>query len=230
VLPGPVPETRAKATQRFLHRPARLIAGVPGFLLVAAALVAACGGASADDDSAAILNATPTPDEMTATPAGVPEMTVTPTATAQSALAAATPDTPDTPTPAPETPTPTSTPTPTVPPPTATPVPPTPTPTPTPTPPPAPTATPTATYPDAVTIAVRDNFFAPATNVIIAVGGTVTWVWQGDIPHDVESTDGAFHSSALKTEGTHHATFSTPGIYNYRCSIHPPMRGVIEVR
>jgi plastocyanin len=62
----------------------------------------------------------------------------------------------------------------------------------------------------------------------------VTWVWEGNIPHDVVSRDASFDPSPLQTAGTFQVTFPAAGVYNYYCSIHdqsiPRMRGVIEVR
>ena len=94
------------------------------------------------------------------------------------------------------------------------------------------TATPLATD---VTIEVHNNYFlslrnqsggssqplSPAVDTI-AVGGTVTWVWVGQ-NHNVTP----LHPGEPSSNGTHDApftfgpiTFSSPGVYYYRCTKH----------
>ena len=74
---------------------------------------------------------------------------------------------------------------------------------------------------------IIDNFsFAPAmTNV--AVGSTVTWTNHDDVPHTVVSTERAFKSPVLDTDGQFSHTFDAPGTYKYFCSLHPRMSGQI---
>jgi plastocyanin len=79
--------------------------------------------------------------------------------------------------------------------------------------------------------AVRiDNFnFTPA-DLIVAPGTTVTWTNADDSPHTVREKDGKFKSAALDTDDTFAQTFTTPGEYEYFCSIHPRMVGKIVVK
>jgi amicyanin len=75
-----------------------------------------------------------------------------------------------------------------------------------------------------------DNFnFAPAT-LTIAVGTTVTWTNQDDIPHNVVSTDKSFKSKVMDTDEKFSFTFSKAGTYDYFCSIHPKMTGKVVVQ
>jgi plastocyanin len=79
--------------------------------------------------------------------------------------------------------------------------------------------------PTTVTI---DNFtFAPA-ELTVMVGTTVTWKNHDDIPHTVTSA-GKFRSKALDTDDSFSFTFTTAGDYNYFCSLHPHMTGMIKV-
>lgn len=201
-------------------------------------LLLACGGGNpAADVDAETVSPTPTAE----TPGATPFETATPADGKSPTVPTPTATRPATPSPAPtETPRPpiaTPTPTPTVAPPsptpTSTPVPPSPTPTPVPAFP-TPTPTPRPQYPSSATIAVGDNYFSPATNVVIAAGGTVTWTWEGEAVHDVVSGTGAFPASPLQSSGSHRVAFNAPGTYQYYCEPHrqsvPPMRGVIEVR
>lgn len=77
-------------------------------------------------------------------------------------------------------------------------------------------------------IVTIDNFtFSPA-ELTVKVGTTVTWKNQDDIPHTVVSA-GKFKSKALDTDDSYSFTFSSAGDYNYFCSLHPHMTGMIKV-
>jgi hypothetical protein len=63
--------------------------------------------------------------------------------------------------------------------------------------------------------------FEPA-DVEVLPGETVTWTWDGYEAHDVvfeDDPDGPASASARLT-GTHQRSFTTPGTYRYRCTIH----------
>jgi plastocyanin len=80
--------------------------------------------------------------------------------------------------------------------------------------------------PGGPTVTIEDLAYRPAT-LTVAVGDTVTWVWRdGAIAHDVKG-DG--YKSQVQTEGTFTHRFPQPGRYDYRCTLHPNMTGVIEV-
>jgi plastocyanin len=83
--------------------------------------------------------------------------------------------------------------------------------------------------PTSIGITVGNDFFrsnrnstSPAVDTL-AVNGTATWTWAaGAITHNVTSTGSpSFTSSATESApATHGFTFSTPGTYNYYCTIH----------
>jgi len=84
-----------------------------------------------------------------------------------------------------------------------------------------------AAGPVAVTI---DNFtFGPPTTTV-AVGTTVTWTNNDDIPHTVRAVDGSFRSKAMDTADSYSFTFTKPGVYSYFCSLHPKMVGKVVVK
>jgi plastocyanin len=88
------------------------------------------------------------------------------------------------------------------------------------------TGSPAAVAGDQVTI---DNFaFAPAT-LTVKAGSTVTWTNRDEEPHTVAASDGSFHSPGMGTGATFAHTFSTPGKFDYVCSIHPMMHGTVVV-
>jgi plastocyanin len=86
---------------------------------------------------------------------------------------------------------------------------------------------PPATGPVAATVTLIHTSFAP-TVVTINAGQTVEWKWDdGQVPHNV--TFDTFHSST-KIAGTYFHTFDSPGVYDYRCTIHINMVGTVVVR
>ena len=72
---------------------------------------------------------------------------------------------------------------------------------------------------------VVDNRFEPAV-IAVETGDTVTWTWGGETPHDVTGDDFA---SETQTDGTFTHTFETSGQYQYRCTIHSGMNGLVVV-
>jgi plastocyanin len=73
-----------------------------------------------------------------------------------------------------------------------------------------------------------DNFTFNPKVVTVKAGTTVTWTNNDDIPHTVADPQ-KFRSKALDTGDTYSFTFTTPGSYDYFCSLHPHMTGRIVV-
>ncbi len=74
-----------------------------------------------------------------------------------------------------------------------------------------------------------DNFTFEPDKLTVKAGTTVTWINEDDIPHTVVATDRAFRSKALDTDDKFSFTFTTPGSYEYFCSLHPHMKAVVVV-
>lgn len=74
---------------------------------------------------------------------------------------------------------------------------------------------------------MRSNKFE--TPMRVTVGSEVTWVNKDRIAHNVVGDDGAFRSDTLREDDTFTHTFDTPGRFEYTCTFHPRMDGVIEV-
>lgn len=74
-------------------------------------------------------------------------------------------------------------------------------------------------------VAVADNSFSPAT-VEVAVGDTVTFENEGQIPHTVTGDD--FDSGSMDPGDTFTFTASEAGSFSYVCTFHPGMQGKIE--
>jgi plastocyanin len=75
-----------------------------------------------------------------------------------------------------------------------------------------------------------ENFqFRPET-LEVPVGATVVWVNDDEEIHALFALDDAFHSPGLDSDETFSHQFTKPGTYEYRCSLHPQMHGVVVVR
>jgi plastocyanin len=91
--------------------------------------------------------------------------------------------------------------------------------------PPEPPKTPAITATDAVRIEKRA--FTPLA-IAVKSGTLVSWTNYDLSPHTV--TGSGFNSGALSQGAVWSQHFTKPGRYEYRCSIHPTMRGVVEVK
>jgi amicyanin len=73
------------------------------------------------------------------------------------------------------------------------------------------------------------NFkFSPAM-LTVKVGTTVVWTNNDSIAHSVNFATGGINSNVLNQNDQFTYTFTTPGTYDYICSIHPFMHGSITV-
>jgi plastocyanin len=70
--------------------------------------------------------------------------------------------------------------------------------------------------------------FTPQT-IAIKAGDSVTWVNKDPFPHNVKTGSGP-ESPAIQAGASWTGTFSTPGDYPYTCTLHPTMKGVLQVR
>jgi plastocyanin len=73
------------------------------------------------------------------------------------------------------------------------------------------------------------NFAFDPQRLTVKPGTTVVWENADDIPHTVASTTKVFKSQALDTADKFSFTFTSPGGYDYFCSLHPHMTGTIVV-
>jgi plastocyanin len=74
-----------------------------------------------------------------------------------------------------------------------------------------------------------DEFAFAPQHATVKAGTTVTWINEDDAPHTVASSSKLFKSKALDTGDKFSFTFTTPGTYEYFCSLHPHMMGAIVV-
>jgi plastocyanin len=80
------------------------------------------------------------------------------------------------------------------------------------------------------TVAITNFAFSPAS-LTVKAGTKVTWTNKDGDAHTVTSTGsgGPLNSPAMNTNDTFSFTFTTPGTFNYLCTIHPFMTAVVTV-
>jgi plastocyanin len=77
-------------------------------------------------------------------------------------------------------------------------------------------------------VAIRNFAFGPQV-VTVKAGTTVHWTNSDTEAHTVTSNTGAFGSAVLQPGASYSFTFTKPGTYHYRCTIHPFMTGTVMV-
>jgi len=93
---------------------------------------------------------------------------------------------------------------------------------------PAATASPRPTGP--VTRAgIRNLAYTPA-RVEVTAGSTVEWTNSDALAHTVTAADRSFDSGLIQPGKSWSHTFTTPGTYDFSCTPHPFMKGVVIVR
>jgi len=66
--------------------------------------------------------------------------------------------------------------------------------------------------------------------ITITSGQAIEWAWEDTgNPHSVTAENGSFDSCLQKAGYTFVVSFATPGTYAYKCSIHPDMKGTVNV-
>ena len=71
--------------------------------------------------------------------------------------------------------------------------------------------------------------FAPK-EITIAPVTKIVWTNHDEAPHTVASNDKSFASKGLDTDDKFEHTFASEGDFNYICTVHPFMTGVVHVR
>lgn len=71
--------------------------------------------------------------------------------------------------------------------------------------------------------------FAPK-EITVAPGTKIVWTNHDDTPHSVAANDKSFASKGLDTDDRFEHVFAGEGDFNYICTVHPFMTGVVHVR
>jgi plastocyanin len=67
-------------------------------------------------------------------------------------------------------------------------------------------------------------------DITVTPGTTVVWTNQDETPHTVSSNNKSFASKGMDTGDKFEHTFAAEGDFNYICTVHPFMTGVVHVR
>ena len=81
----------------------------------------------------------------------------------------------------------------------------------------------------ATTVDIAKFAFGPK-EITVAPGTKVIWINHDQAPHTVVSNDKSFVSKGLDSDDEFEHTFSSEGDFNYVCTVHPFMTGVVHVR
>jgi plastocyanin len=94
---------------------------------------------------------------------------------------------------------------------------------------PAPAAGGSAPAAGGSTVEIKNFAFAPA-KLTVSAGTSVSWKFDDSTQHTVTADDNSFMSAAMGDGQTYMHTFDTKGTLTYHCSIHPFMKGSVEVQ
>jgi plastocyanin len=79
-------------------------------------------------------------------------------------------------------------------------------------------------------VGVADDNFTPPS-IVVSAGTTVTWTWApGASTHNVTFDDGTTSGDRSPASGPFSRTFASVGTFNYHCTIHPGMTGLVTVQ
>jgi plastocyanin len=76
-------------------------------------------------------------------------------------------------------------------------------------------------------VAIQAVAFEPAS-ITVSAGERVTWVNKDPFPHTVTAA-GTFDSHSIAAGGTWTYVARKAGVYAYICSLHPTMKGTLQV-
>ena len=86
-----------------------------------------------------------------------------------------------------------------------------------------------AAPPSTVDINIAKFAYGPK-EITVAPGTKIVWTNHDQAPHTVTGNDTSFASKGLDTDDKFEHTFTSEGDFNYICTVHPYMTGVVHVR
>jgi len=78
------------------------------------------------------------------------------------------------------------------------------------------------------TVLMENTRFKPG-NLQVPVGATITFENRDGTQHDAQANDKSWETKKLGKNDTEAVTFSEPGEWLYKCTIHPTMKAKITV-
>ncbi|MGH7503292.1 MAG: cupredoxin domain-containing protein [Longimicrobiales bacterium] len=77
-------------------------------------------------------------------------------------------------------------------------------------------------------VAMRQFRFEPE-EITAAVGDTIHWINQDPVPHTATAADSLWDSGRIERDGQWTMVVREEGVFEYLCTYHPTMKGVIRV-
>ena len=74
-----------------------------------------------------------------------------------------------------------------------------------------------------------DGFEFHPPEVAVGKGDIVVWVNKDPVPHTATAKDAALDSGAIAASGSFRFTATREGRFDYVCTLHPTMKGVLVV-
>ena len=75
-----------------------------------------------------------------------------------------------------------------------------------------------------------DGFEFHPPEVTVGKGDVVVWVNKDPVPHTATAKGAALDSGSIAASGSFHFTATREGRFDYVCTLHPTMKGVLVVR
>ena len=79
------------------------------------------------------------------------------------------------------------------------------------------------------TVTIDGFEFHPAA-ITVSKGDVVVWVNKDPVPHTATAPRTAFDSGTINAGSSFRFTATSPGRFDYVCTLHPTMKGVLIVR
>lgn len=79
------------------------------------------------------------------------------------------------------------------------------------------------------TVVIESMTFKPQV-LVVHRGDRITWINKDPFPHTVTSAAGKFDSHEIAPDASWTYVARKAGEYHYVCTLHVPMKGVLEVR
>ena len=79
------------------------------------------------------------------------------------------------------------------------------------------------------TVTIAEMRFTPPT-LSVARGDLIVWVNNDIVPHTATSEAGGFDSKTIEPKASWSVRLRKAGKFGYVCSLHPTMKGVVEVK
>ena len=74
-----------------------------------------------------------------------------------------------------------------------------------------------------------DGFEFHPPEVTVGKGDVVVWVNKDPVPHTATAKGAALDSGSIAASGSFHFTATREGRFDYVCTLHPTMKGVLVV-